>query len=164
MAITAAGIVAALWRTAWRPLLFVLAGSELEQVARETDPARVVRDLCRTLDLDYRPAMLDVAGQPLWPEGEGGDSRPAEPSTAISAVSVGRHLRHLAPGEARYVEWRARREMADWGYARAAPAAPGGRARIARCLAEEGAWRLLRSLRLWAPIARALGRLPRERG
>ena len=63
-----------------------------------------------------------------------------------------------------YVEWRARREMDDWGYARATPAASGGRARIARYLAEEGAWHLLRSLRLWAPIARALGRLPRERG
>ncbi len=31
------------------------------------DPARVVRDLCRTLDLDYRPAMLDLAEQPLGP-------------------------------------------------------------------------------------------------
>ena len=38
------------------------------------DPARVVRDLCRTLDLDYRPAMLDLAGKPRWPEGEGDDS------------------------------------------------------------------------------------------
>lgn len=129
-----------------------------------TDPARVVRDLCRTLDLDYHPAMLDLAGKPLWPEGEGDDSRPAWPSTAISAGRVGRHLRDLAPGEARYVEWRARREMDDWGYAPATPAASGGRARIARCLAEEGAWHLLRSLQLWAPIARALGRLPRERG
>jgi hypothetical protein len=129
-----------------------------------TDPAGVVRDLCRTLDLDYRPAMLDIAGPPPWAEGEGDDSRPVEPSTAISAGHVGRHLRDLAPGEARYVEWRARREMAAWGYARATPAARGGRARIARCLAEEGAWHLLRWLRLWAPIARALGRLPRERG
>ena len=123
------------------------------------DPARVVRDLCRTLDLDYRPAMLDLAGKPRWPEGEGDDSR-----RAISAGRVARHLRDLAPGEATYVEWRARREMDDWGYARATPAARGGRARIARCLAEEGAWRLLRSLQVWAPIARALGRLPRERG
>jgi hypothetical protein len=129
-----------------------------------TDPQRVVRDLCRTLDLDYHPAMLDLAGKPLCPEGEGDDSRPASPSTAISAGRVGRHLRDLAPGEARYVEWRARREMDDWGYARATPATSGGRARIVRCLAEEGAWHLLRSLRLWAPIARALGRLPRERG
>lgn len=127
------------------------------------DPARVVRDLCRTLDLDYRPAMLDLAEQPPGPEGEGGDSRPAGPSTAISAGRVGRHLRDLAPGEATYIEWRARREMDDWGYSRVTPGAPGGRARIARCLAEEGAWRLLRSLRLWAPIARALGRLPRDR-
>ena len=97
-----------------------------------TDPTRVVRDLCRTLDLDYRPAMLDVAGRPPWAEGEGGDSRRSEPSTAISASRVGRHLRDLAPGEARYVEWRARREMDDWGYARATPAPSGGRARIAR--------------------------------
>ena len=108
--------------------------------------------------------MLDLAGQPLWPEGQGDDSRRARRGTAISAGRVGRHLRDLAPGEARYVEWRARREMADWGYARAMPAASGGRARVARCLAEEGAWHFLRSLRLWAPIARALGRLPRERG
>lgn len=129
-----------------------------------TDPARVVRDLCLTLDLDYRPVMLDLAEPPPWAEGEDGDSRPAGPGTAISAGRVGRHLRDLAPGEATYVEWRARREMDAWGYARATPAARGGRARIARCLAEEGAWRLLRSLRLWAPIARALGRLPRERG
>jgi hypothetical protein len=128
------------------------------------DPARVVRDLCRTLDLDYRPAMLDLSGQLLWPEAEGDDSWPAGSSTAISPGRVGRHLCDLAPGEARYVEWRARREMDDWGYARATPAASGGRARIARCLAEEGAWHLLRSLQLWAPIARALGRLPRERG
>jgi hypothetical protein len=127
------------------------------------DPARVVRDVCRTLDLDYQPAMLDLAGNPLWSEGPGDDSRPAGPSTAISAGRVGRHLRDLAPGEARYVEWRARREMDAWGYARATPAS-GGRARIARCLAEEGAWHLLRSLQLWGPIARALGRLPRERG
>ena len=73
------------------------------------DPAGVVRDLCRTLDLDYRPAMLDLAGKSLWSSGDG--SEPAEPSTAISAGRVGRHLRDLAPGEARYVEWRARREM-----------------------------------------------------
>ena len=128
------------------------------------DPARVVRDLCRTLDLDYRPAMLDLAGKPRWSQGEDDDSRRAGPGSAISAGRVARHLRDLAPGEARYVEWRARREMDDWGYARAMPAARGGRARIARCLAEEGAWHLLRSLQLWAPIARALGRLPRERG
>jgi hypothetical protein len=128
------------------------------------DPPRVVRDLCRTLDLEYRPAMLDLAGQSLWPGDEGDDSRPDGSSAAISAGRVGRHLRDLAPGEARYVEWRARREMDDWGYARATPTARGGRARIARCLAEESAWHLLRSLRLWSPIARALGRLPRERG
>ena len=127
------------------------------------DPARVVQDLCRSLDLEYRPAMLDLAGQPLWPNDEGDDSRPDGSSAAISAGSVGRHVRDLAPGEAGYVEWRARREMDDWGYARATPAARG-RARIARCLAEEGAWHLLRSLQLWAPIARALGRLPREHG
>ena len=128
------------------------------------DPARVVRHLCQTLDLDYRPAMLDLAGQPRRREGEGDDSRRAGLSTAISPGRVGRHLRDLAPGEATYVEWRARREMDDWGYARVTPAGAGGRARIARCLAEEGAWHFLRSLRLWAPIARALGRLPRERG
>ena len=127
------------------------------------DPARVVRDLCRTLDLDYRPAMLDLAGKPRSPESDGDDLRRPGPSSAISAGRVARHLRDLAPGEATYVEWRARREMDDWGYARATPAARGGRTRIARCLAEEGAWHLLRSLQLWAPIARALGRLPRER-
>jgi UPF0271 protein len=49
----AAGIVAALWRTAWRPLLFVLAGSELELVARETDPARVVSEVFA--DRTYQP-------------------------------------------------------------------------------------------------------------
>jgi Sulfotransferase family len=128
------------------------------------DPARVVRELCGTLDLDYRPAMLDLAAKPRGSEGEGDDSRRAGPGSAIWASRVARHLRDLAPGEARYVEWRARREMDDWGYARATPAARGGRARIARCLAEEGAWRLLRSLQVWAPIARALGRLPRDRG
>jgi hypothetical protein len=124
-----------------------------------TDPARVVHELCRMLDLDYDPAMLDLARQPP----ESGDSRTAEPSGAISAGSVGRHLRDLASGEATYVEWRARREMDDWGYGRVTPVAAAGRARIAWCLAEEGAWHLLRSLRLWAPTARALGRLPRER-
>jgi hypothetical protein len=128
------------------------------------DPGRVVRDLCRTLDLDYRPTMLDAAWQPRWPDGEGGDSRPAGASTAISPGSVARHLRDLAPGEATYVEWRARREMDDWGYVPATPAPRGGRARIARYLAEEGAWHLLRSSRLWQPAARTLGRLPRERG
>ena len=101
------------------------------------DPARVVLDLCRTLDLDYRPAMLDLAEPPLSQTPEGDDSRRAGPRTAISAGRVARHLRDLAPGEARYVEWRARREMDDWGYARATPARPGGRARIVRCLVEE---------------------------
>jgi len=129
------------------------------------DPARVVRNLCRTLDLDYDPAMLELAGKPLWTENAGDASRLAWPGTAIfSAGRVGRHRRDLAPGEARYIEWRARHEMDDWGYARATPATSGGRARIARCLAEEGAWHLLRSLQLWTPIARALGRFPRERG
>jgi hypothetical protein len=128
------------------------------------DPARVVRDLCQTLDLDYRPAMLDLAGKPRWSQGDGDDSRRAGPSRAISAGRVARHLRDLAPGEATYIEWRAGREMDDWGYARATATARGGRARIARCLVEEGAWHLLRTLQLWTPIARALGRHPRERG
>ena len=79
--------------------------------------------------------------------------------TVISPSRIGRHRGEVPPGEIRYIEWRARREMRAWGYA------PGTRvaadwARIARCLGEEGAWRAARRFGIWPVLSRALGRLP----
>jgi len=122
-----------------------------------TEPERIVRDVCRVLGLDYRPTMLDLAGQPLWPGGEAPEIGPGVP--VISPSRIGRHRGEVPPGEIRYIEWRARREMRAWGYA------PGTRvaadwARIARCLGEEGAWRAARRFGIWPVLSRALGRLP----
>ena len=126
------------------------------------DPARVVRDLCRTLDLDYRPAMLDLAGKPRWiaratTRGPPGPAAPSRRAAWLVTFATSPPARPGTSSGGPAARWttgatRARR-----------PPHRGGRARIARCLAEEGAWHLLRSLQLWAPIARALGRLPRER-
>jgi hypothetical protein len=125
------------------------------------EPARVVRDVCRALDLEFRAEMIDLAGSPLWPAAATTDRGAPRVAEAITARSVGRHRRDLHPGELRYIEWRARREMADWGY-RTEPRR-GGWARAARCLAEEGAWRAARQLGIWPVLARALGRLPSDR-
>jgi hypothetical protein len=118
------------------------------------DPARVVAETCSALGLAYRPAMLDVAGQELWPAWEG-RGRVAVP---IAPRSVGRYRTDLRPGEIRYVEWRARGQMAAWRYETAAT--PGGRGRALRCLGEEAAWRALGRLGVWPLVSRALGRLP----
>jgi hypothetical protein len=124
------------------------------------EPSRVVREICPALGLEYRPEMLDVAGRPLRPATDADDPASATPAAPISRRSVGRHRAELHPGEVRYIEWRARREMAAWGYEADAPPAVGGRPRLARHLSEEGAWRTLRCLHVWALVSRALGRLP----
>lgn len=125
-----------------------------------TDPQRVVGEVCRMLGLDARPEMLDTARLPLWPPSDANDLQAATQGRDISRASVGRHLGELPPGESRYIEWRAGREMRAWGYAPGTPVTRGDWARVARCLVEEGAWRMLRGLRIWPLASRALGRLP----
>jgi hypothetical protein len=101
--------------------------------------------------------MLDVAGGQLGPARD-----PRQPNTAriaepISRKSIGRHRSDIQPGESRYVQWRARAEMADWGYeATAAPLGARDRSRLLRCVGEDAAWRVLRRLRVWPLVSRAL--------
>src|SRR5262245_50540472 len=57
------------------------------------DPARIVRDICRALDLEFHPAMLDVAGKPLRPTSA--TAGPEVIADAITEKSVGRHRRDL---------------------------------------------------------------------
>ncbi len=122
------------------------------------DPARVVRDICPALGLTYRPAMVEVAGRLLRPPREaGGSGRLAEP---ISPRPVGRFRADLHPGDVRYVQWRAGREMRDWGYEAEPVGATSGRVRLMRRLGEEGAWRGLSAAGIWPIVSRALGRLP----
>ncbi len=125
------------------------------------DPTRIVRDICHALDLEFDPAMLDVAGTSLWPPSTMTVGEAATAAEAITDRSVGRHRRDLSAGEMRYIEWKARREMAEWDYR--TEARRGGRARMARCVLEEIAWRAAQRLRVWPMLARALGRLPSDR-
>jgi hypothetical protein len=118
------------------------------------EPAQVVGRVCRALGLDYRPEMLDAAGRPLWP------GVVAPPGWTITRESVGRYRADLAAADIRYIEWRAAREMRTWGYVPGRRCDGGDWRHVARCLAEEGAWRALRALGIWPLVSRALGRAP----
>jgi hypothetical protein len=125
-----------------------------------TAPERAVERVCAALGLDYHAEMLDVAGRALWPAHGPGHPDGAYRAGAISPSSVGRHRADLHPGEIRYVERRARDELAAWGYEASGSSGGRGRARLYGCLGEEAAWRALRRLHFWPLLSRTLGRLP----
>jgi hypothetical protein len=125
-----------------------------------TDPPAVVRRVCAAARLGYRPEMLEMGGQPLWPGSNSSDGALRD-ERGIFLAGVARHARQLAPPDVRFIELRAGREMERWGYpARPLRLTAGGRARLALRFAEEAGWHALRGLGLWPALARALGRLP----
>ncbi len=121
-----------------------------------TAPERVVGTVCAAIGLDYHAEMLEVAGQALWPARDPGESASVHRADSISPTSVGRYRADLHPGETRYVEHRARDELAAWGYETCGSSGGRGRARLYRCLGEEAAWRALRRLHVWPLLSRAV--------
>jgi len=119
-------------------------------------PADVVRRVCDGLGLDYRPEMLERSWRPrssnaTWdPELSG--------RRDIFRGAVARHLRQLPAADACFIQLRAGREMARWGYSRQ-PRALSARDRgwIALRFAQEFVWRAVR--RVW-PRPMRLARRP----
>ena len=116
-------------------------------------PADVVRRVCDRLGLDYRPEMLERSWRPessraTWdPELYG--------RRDIFPGAVARHLRQLPAADACFIQMRAGREMARWGYSRQSRALTArDRGWIALRFAQECVWRAVR--RVWSgPMKRA---------
>jgi hypothetical protein len=124
------------------------------------DPRGVVQKVCGVAGLDYRAEMLEMGGQPLW-GGNNSSDQALRGQPGIFDAAVARHLRQLAAADVAFIQWRAGREMQRWGYPRRpVPLSAGDRGRLALRVAQEGAWRLARRLRLRHLIARVLGRFP----
>ena len=108
------------------------------------DPPAIVQRVCEGVGLDYRPAMLERSGRSrswsaAWdPELAG--------RTDIYEGAVARHRRQLPAADACFIQLRAGREMAHWGYA-TPPLALGARDSgvVALRFAQEVVWRAVRA-------------------
>jgi hypothetical protein len=119
------------------------------------DPAAVVRRVCEALGLTYRPEMLERSWRPRswrvsWdPELAGRHD--------IFQGAVARHARQLHDADACFIQLRAGREMARWGYAeRRVALTARDRGRIVLRFTQEAAWRAVRHV--WSPPRRLVRR------
>ena len=115
------------------------------------DPAAVVPRVCEALGLAYRPEMLERSSRPrAWkysgdPELAGRDD--------IFRSAVARHVRQLPEADACFIQLRAAREMARWGYAtRRVALTARDRGRVALRFTQEAVWRAVRHV--WSPPKR----------
>jgi hypothetical protein len=119
------------------------------------DPPAVVRRVCEAIELAYRPEMLKMAARPNWWK-ISGDAALSDRHDIYTAA-VARHLRQLPPADACFIELRAEREMARWGYAKgSAPLTACDWGRLALRFAQHAAWLAVRSFHS-LPVKRARG-------
>lgn len=80
-------------------------------------PEETVRQICAFIGEPYAPEMLAMQGAPEFSQDGGNSSYGSRKPGTISTDSIGKYRKVLSAYDIRFIQTRAREQMAAWGYA-----------------------------------------------